>query len=145
MRARRGQTEGAIEDLEVAAQDPDVGPDAQLRLAAVLLADGRAEEAAPIVRKLLRVAPEEPAVRFVAAWGALLQGRHEAARRHAEFVLGALPEHKEARVVLALACEALGDRACLRRAGFEQLADGDGDAGGREQALAELRAALTRR
>ncbi len=140
--ARRGEMAEALEDLEVAAQDPGLGRDAQVRLAAVLLVAGKVEEATPVVRRLLRLAPGDAAVRFVAAWAALLRGNAAEARRHAEATLSAAPHHRQAKAVLALACDAQGDRSCVRRAGFEALAEAEASSPEHEQALAALRREL---
>ncbi len=142
VRARRGDADAAIEDLQVAAQDPDLALDAQIRLAAVLLVAGRLEEAEPIVQRLLRLGPREAGVRFVAAWFELLRGEAAEARRHAEAVLAVVPDHREARLVLALACDGLGDRRCVRRAGYEALASAEAGSAAHEQALAALRREL---
>lgn len=112
-RAGRGDAVGALEDLEPAAEHPLLGFPVRLRIAAVYVARADLESARPLVRGLLAVEPLDPAVRLVAGWLELLDGQSRAARRHAEAIVRQRPGLYEARLLLAHACEAQRDEACV--------------------------------
>lgn len=67
LHAREGRFHSSIEDLVVAQDDPVVGFDARLRLAAVEMARGNRVQARMRIRALRDEAPRHPAVVFLAA------------------------------------------------------------------------------
>lgn len=89
-RAASRAFEAAAEDYAVAADDPVLRRDAQIRQAALFLAWSRPGDAAPIVEELLHDG-EEPAVSLLAAHLALAENEPDAALEHADTVLSAAP------------------------------------------------------
>ena len=101
LRAEAGDVEGAREDLGTAEEDPVVGWDARLRLAALDVGTGRLDGAGARVRRLLEEQPDAPAALLVAAHLAHAEGDFAAARRHAERALALAPGLSAAETLLA--------------------------------------------
>lgn len=138
-RARRGDVDGAINDLEIAALDPSVGRDARTRLAAVRLVNGEVETALTIASALVDEDGSDAAARLVLASAELAAGHAERAERQAREALRLSPRLDHARVLIASACESRGDLACARTA--VNGVEGTGVAAAQ---AARLRAALDR-
>ncbi|MEO0324925.1 MAG: hypothetical protein AAF447_18325, partial [Myxococcota bacterium] len=113
LRANAGDFAGALADLEVAEVHAETAPHARLRLAAVLVAEGRLHAAGPRVRALLRRRAGEPAVRLVAGWYALGTGDAAGAGAHAAAALRQAPELPAARDLAARAGAATEARSAL--------------------------------
>lgn len=89
-RAASHDFEGAAEDYAIAAGDPGLRRDVQIRQGALYLAWRRREDAAPIIADLLNDG-EEPAVCLLAAHLALAEDNPEAALEYARAALLAAP------------------------------------------------------
>ena len=94
----------AAADLEGALDDPLVGFEASLRLAAVQALRGQHAAAESLLQRLLEDHPEDPGVHLVAAHLALARGLPRRARSHAERALAAAPELREAQALRDAIC-----------------------------------------
>lgn len=102
-RAVGGDLDGAVTDLERAADDPIVGHHARVRLAAVLALSGAHARAEALAAAVLRERPDDPGAHLVAGWAALEAGSNDRAAGHARRALAAAPELEAARALLARA------------------------------------------
>lgn len=98
--AAAGDVDGARADLESAANDPLVGWDARLRLAALDVATGRLDFARGRLQRLRTEQPDAPAVALVAAHLAVAEQDWASARAHAERALVLAPDLEAARDLL---------------------------------------------
>jgi tetratricopeptide (TPR) repeat protein len=101
LHAEAGEVAAARTDLESAAEDPLVGWDARLRLAALAVATGRLGAARSRLARLREEQPDAPAVELVAAHLALAAEDRASARAHAERALALAPELRAAETLLA--------------------------------------------
>lgn len=116
LRARRGELDEAISALEELVEDPVVGREARVRLAAAELLSGRRERARTRVEALLDEDPFDPAVRLVAGAVALGSGDLVAARAHAREARTLEPGLAAAWLLEAECCARGEERACADEA-----------------------------
>ena len=112
LRARSGDFDGAVGDLERASADPLLGRHARTRLAAVHLIRGEGSRAQALAEALLREEPRDVGALLVAASAALEAGRPALARDRARAALHLQPALDHARRLLGRACRLAPDPAC---------------------------------
>lgn len=116
LRARQGAYDDALADLELVRDDPRLGREARIRIAAIETITGAPEDALRAMEELIEEDDDDPAIHLVAASAALAAERWDRARHHADEVLRARPDLAPALIVLADACARSGDHACAERA-----------------------------
>jgi tetratricopeptide (TPR) repeat protein len=111
----RGDREGALpllrRALELTEAQGDENTAVRLVLAETLLALGRDDEAAPLVRRARELRPDDARARYDAGLLAVARQQWEEARGHLLACLGSPYARQKARVQLAAACGRLGKAA----------------------------------
>jgi predicted Zn-dependent protease len=104
-------------------------PRLQRELAAIYADLGDADRLTPIVARLERDAPEAPDTRYFAASLAFLQGNLDDARRLAQSLIAAHPEHARAQNLIGAALATQGQIEAARAAFARSIAADPRDSG----------------